>query len=57
MPSKRTVESRKRAAKKKAEKTLSMKTPGRESTYARKQRGVYGPSSPYRAGGAWEIYG
>lgn len=57
MPSKRTAENRKKAAKKKASKRAAMYAPGTESRYAKKQRGIYSATSPYRPGGPWEAYG
>lgn len=57
MPSKRTIEARKRFAKKKAAKRAGMLSPGAASTYAKKQRGIYSATSPYRPGGPWEQYG
>lgn len=47
MPSKRTVEQRKKAAAKKTRKRSDMVNPGNESTYAKKRRGIYPPNSPY----------
>lgn len=41
---------RKEAAKKTALKEARMKSPGKDSQYARKQRGIYSATSPYTTG-------
>jgi hypothetical protein len=41
---------RKERDKKKVLKEARMKSPGKDSVYARKQRGIYPPNSPYSTG-------
>lgn len=46
---------RKLRAEKRARKEARMKNPGKDSTYARKLRGIYPPNSPYQPGGKWGL--
>lgn len=44
---------KKQRAVNKAKKDARMKSPGKDSVYARKLRGIYPPNSPYQPGGKW----